>query len=429
MTPVKPGVVELRLIGFDVLGKVRMPKTPGAGPLRIPVALREDATAFVRDYLTVPHQLTLGATISGKSMYLRNLIKGLARQPVALVGIDCKRGVELAPFAPRLSALATDPDEAAELLPTLVKEMEDRYDLIKARQGIAPDIPDEEITSDIWGLPEYERPVPIVLFVDEVAELFLTATRKDETAVDDELIRRNPCRIKGAGKESSAERQIATVAQVDALADAVGPRWRLMVFLGAYGPMRPEEQAELRRKDVDLEAMTIRVRQAAPELTTGKRALGDTKSEVGKRIVVLPAFLRTDLRRHLDWYAEKDKGAEGLLFVGEKGKPFRRSSFGRKWRKARERIGMPEGFRFYDLRHTGHTLSTRSGATLKDTMVRAGQSSTRAALFYQHSDVERQQEVAGGLDDLVRAERKKGTKAGAAQADDGPSGADLVRDA
>ncbi|CAM5323093.1 hypothetical protein SPURM210S_02037 [Streptomyces purpurascens] len=25
----------------------------------------------------------------------------------------------------------------------------------------------------------------------------------------------------------------------------------------------------------------------------------------------------------------------------------------------------PDGFRFYDLRHTGHTLSTRSGATLK----------------------------------------------------------------
>ncbi|MFI9030280.1 tyrosine-type recombinase/integrase [Streptomyces sp. NPDC053560] len=250
-----------------------------------------------------------------------------------------------------------------------------------------------------------------------------------ETAVDDELIRRNPCRIKGAGKESSAERQIATVAQVDALADAVGPRWRLMVFLGAYGPMRPEEQAELRRKDVDLEAMTIRVRQAAPELTTGKRALGDTKSEAGKRIVVLPAFLRTDLRRHLDWYAEKDKGAEGLLFVGEKGKPFRRSTFGRKWRKARERVGMPEGFRFYDLRHTGHTLSTRSGATLKDTMVRAGQSSTRAALIYQHSDVERQQEVAGGLDDLVRAERRKGASPRAEQAGDGPSGANLVRDA
>lgn len=42
-----------------------------------------------------------------------------------------------------------------------------------------------------------------------------------ETAVDDELIRRNPSRIRGVGKESSAERQIAAAAQVDALAEAL----------------------------------------------------------------------------------------------------------------------------------------------------------------------------------------------------------------
>ncbi|GHI47294.1 hypothetical protein ScoT_34680 [Streptomyces albidoflavus] len=70
--------------------------------------------------------------------------------------------------------------------------------------------------------------------------------------------------------------------------------------------------------------------------------------------------------------------------------PFRRSTFGRKWRKARVTVGLPENFRFYDLRHTGHTLTTRSGATLKDTMVRAGQSNERAALIYQHSDTDRQ---------------------------------------
>ncbi|MGW6789557.1 FtsK/SpoIIIE domain-containing protein [Streptomyces chartreusis] len=182
---VKPGVVELRLIGFDVLRRVRMPRRREDGFLKVPVALREDATAFLRDYRAVPHELVLGATLSGKSMYLRNLIAGLARQPVALVGIDCKRGVELAPFASRFAALATDPGEAAELLPVLVKEMEDRYDLIKVRQAIAPGTPDEEITSDIWGLPEHERPVPIVLFVDEVAELFLVATRKDEERRDE----------------------------------------------------------------------------------------------------------------------------------------------------------------------------------------------------------------------------------------------------
>ncbi|MFI0905761.1 tyrosine-type recombinase/integrase [Streptomyces sioyaensis] len=226
-----------------------------------------------------------------------------------------------------------------------------------------------------------------------------------ETAVDDELIRRNPCRIKGAGKEAPAEREIATVEQVDALADAIGLRWRLMVYLGAYGPLRPEEQAELRRKDVNLDAMVLRIRQAAPELTTGRRALGDTKSDAGRRHLALPAFLHTDLQRHLDWYAEE--GAEGLLFVGEKGAPFRRSSFGRKWRRARAAVGLPEDFRFYDLRHTGHTLTTRSGATLKDTMVRAGQSSEKAALFYQHSNLDRQKEVASGLDAMVRAARQK----------------------
>ncbi|MGW1150969.1 tyrosine-type recombinase/integrase [Streptomyces rubiginosohelvolus] len=239
-----------------------------------------------------------------------------------------------------------------------------------------------------------------------------------ETAVEDELIRRNPCRIRGAGKEIAAERPVATVDQVDALADVLGPRWRLMVFLGAYGPLRPEEQAELRRKDVDLDDLTVRVRKAAPELTTGKRAEGPTKSEAGKRLVVLPAFLRKDLRRHLDWYAEK--GPDGLLFVGEKGKPFRRSTFGRKWRKARATVGLPENFRFYDLRHTGHTLTTRSGATLKDTMVRAGQSTERAALIYQHSDTDRQREVAAGLDQLVRARRTA--------AESQTSGTDVARD-
>ncbi|MFJ3667637.1 FtsK/SpoIIIE domain-containing protein [Streptomyces sp. NPDC090106] len=182
---VKPGVVELRLVGFNVLRKVRMPRRTRGGFLRVPVALREDATAFLRDYRAVPHELVLGATLSGKSMYLRNLLTGLAAQPVVLVGIDCKRGVELAPFAPRLSALATDPTQAAELLPVLVQEMEDRYDLIKARQGVVPGTPDELITSDVWGLPEGERPAPIVMFIDEVAELFLVASRKDEERRDE----------------------------------------------------------------------------------------------------------------------------------------------------------------------------------------------------------------------------------------------------
>lgn len=90
------------------------------------------------------------------------------------------------------------------------------------------------------------------------------------TATDDELIRRNPCRIKGAGKESAEERGIATVEQVYELAELVGSRWRLMVLLGAFTTLRPEELAELRRSDFDLVASTVRIRLAAPELNTGR---------------------------------------------------------------------------------------------------------------------------------------------------------------
>ncbi|MGW6604817.1 tyrosine-type recombinase/integrase [Streptomyces sp. NPDC055036] len=266
-----------------------------------------------------------------------------------------------------------------------------------------------------------------------------------QTAADDELIRRNPCRIKGAGKESADERPVATVEQVDALADAMGPRWRLMVYFAAYASLRPEEQAELRRPDVDLpdepdpcrrrdaaqhEPVLLRISRAAPELTTGRRVTGDTKSEAGKRAVVLPGFLCVDVRRHLDWFAAKEP--DGLLFVGERGAPFRRSTFGRKWRKARDKVGLPPNFRFYDLRHTGNTLVTQSGGTLKDVMVRAGQSSEKAALIYQHSPMDRQKEVAQGLDARVRAARKDAVSNhgdGRSDSDNVPSGASVVRHA
>ncbi|MFE2204184.1 FtsK/SpoIIIE domain-containing protein [Streptomyces rubiginosohelvolus] len=170
---VKPGFVELRMTGYDVLRRVKMPRRLPrkllAGPLVVPVALREDGTAFVRDYQKIPHSLTLGANQSGKSMYQRNLVSGLAKLPVGLVGIDCKRGVEQRGYAPRLSALAITPDEASGLLEALVGEMEERFDVL-SDHGV----------SDLWGLPAAVRPVPLVVLVDEVAELFLVSAKKDE---------------------------------------------------------------------------------------------------------------------------------------------------------------------------------------------------------------------------------------------------------
>ena len=226
-----------------------------------------------------------------------------------------------------------------------------------------------------------------------------------QTAVDDDLLRNNPCRIKGAGKEEADERPTAAIEQVFDLADAMGPRWRLMVLLGAFASLRPEELAELRRHSVDLDECSLRVTQASPELTNGRRVTGDPKTRAGKRTVYLPDFLLPELRRHMQWFAEKRP--DGLLFIGEKGAPFRRSTFGRKWRKARSKVGMPDNFRFYDLRHTGNTLAADTGAKLKDLMVRAGQSSERAQLIYQHSTAKHQRRLAHAIDAEVQQQLRK----------------------
>ncbi|MGW5196469.1 FtsK/SpoIIIE domain-containing protein [Streptomyces spiralis] len=175
----RSGVVEVRMTGYDVLKRVQMPARTDTRPMRVPVALREDGSVHYRDYRAIPHALTLGATESGKSVYQRNLVAGLAPMDVALVGIDCKQGVELFPLARRFSALADNPDTAAELLDALVTRMESVYQLIRAEQRITADTPDAEIAADIWDLPDDIRPTPIVVLVDEVAELALSTKKND----------------------------------------------------------------------------------------------------------------------------------------------------------------------------------------------------------------------------------------------------------
>jgi integrase len=73
------------------------------------------------------------------------------------------------------------------------------------------------------------------------------------------LIRRNPCRIKGADREHSPERPVLTVTQVYALAEAVSLRYRALILLAAFTSLRWAELVALRPGDIDLDARTVRV--------------------------------------------------------------------------------------------------------------------------------------------------------------------------
>jgi integrase len=108
------------------------------------------------------------------------------------------------------------------------------------------------------------------------------------TAVDDGLIRRNPCRIKGAGQERSPERPVLTIRQAFGLADAIDQRYRALILLAVFGSLRWGELAALRQRHIDPATGTLRVEVSVVELVDGSLVTGPPKSTAGKRIVFLP---------------------------------------------------------------------------------------------------------------------------------------------
>ena len=62
-----------------------------------------------------------------------------------------------------------------------------------------------------------------------------------QSAVDERVLRVNPCNLKGAAVERSAERPIISIEDVMALAEAIKPRYRLMVLLAGLVGLRRGE--------------------------------------------------------------------------------------------------------------------------------------------------------------------------------------------
>jgi integrase len=177
------------------------------------------------------------------------------------------------------------------------------------------------------------------------------------TAVDDDLVRRNPCRIKGAGSVHTEERPTATLEQVFAIAGSIQPRYRLLILLATFAQLRFGELIALRRSSIDVDAMELRVRKATAEMADGTQVDDDPKSRAGIRPISLPAALRPDIEWHLGHIAQP--GPMGRLFIGALGGIPRRRNFNRVWKQALKRAGVPDdvGLHLHDLRHTGSTWS------------------------------------------------------------------------
>jgi len=282
------------------------------------------------------------------------------------------RGLSIDPWAGRTTTLA---DLSASWMATRVGLRPRTVELYSSllRLHILPELGGAELAKltparvRSWhaGLLGKGRPGPI-----SVAKCYRLLKSILLTAVEDGLIARNPCMIKGASAERSAERPIATIDQVDALAEAVEDRWRLMILLATYGVLRLGELAGLTRRRIDLEKGTVSVVEQLQEMHDGSCHVGPPKTAAGRRTVAIPPHLLPELACHLDRYVGPEP--EAFVFTSPEGGPLRRSNFRtRVWLPATKAAGV-EGLHFHDLRHTGNTLAAATGASTKELMVRMG---------------------------------------------------------
>ena len=244
------------------------------------------------------------------------------------------------------------------------------------------------------------------------AHAYAVLTSIMSQALDDELIARTPCRIKGGGRAKvMREPDVLTLAELLALAEAMPRRHRALTLLAGLCGLRFGEAVALRRRDVDLEGGIIRVTRTAVR-TGGVKTTGPPKTEAGRRSVAMPRAVVDALETHLLEFPVTHR--DGLIFTGRDGNQlapsalyglparterrggriYRKEPFG--FMKARETIGKPS-LHWHDLRRTAATLGAQAGATVREMQSRLGHSTPNMALYYQGATAERDRRIADRL--------------------------------
>jgi integrase len=122
------------------------------------------------------------------------------------------------------------------------------------------------------------------------------------TAVKDGLLPSNPCQIERVmNPQRKREPVILSVAELADLANRVPERLKALVLVSAWCGVRWGEVIELRRKDIDVDAEVLFVGRGA---THRKGCAIDTPKSGKPRAVVIPPHIRTDLKHHLDVFAQ-----------------------------------------------------------------------------------------------------------------------------
>jgi integrase len=189
-------------------------------------------------------------------------------------------------------------------------------------------------------------------------------------AVHDGILARSPCSRRTSPPRAKQRPYVATTAQVWALHDAMPEELRAAILLGAFVGLRVAEACGLRVSDVDFlrGVITPAVQYPAEPL----------KTEISKTAIPIPRSLSTALGAHVGrWRAEHVLSGE----AGETGWQLGPWALERAFRVARVSVeGLPDGFRYHDLRHYMASMLIASGANVKVVQARLRHASATTTL-------------------------------------------------
>ena len=224
---------------------------------------------------------------------------------------------------------------------------------------------------------------------------YLTCSQVFEQATVDGILARSPCRGIDLPKDRQHEEMhFLEAEEVARLAEAIGERYRTLVFAAAYTGLRAGELGALKLTRLNLLTRTLEVVESTAEVR-GRLVVGPTKT--GRpRTVALPRFLAQMLGEHVGQYPS----SEGFVFTAAQGGPIRhRNFYQRHFQPAVLRAGLPPGLRFHDLRHTCAALLIANGRHMEEVKAHLGHSSIRVTSDrYGHLFPRARQALAEELD-------------------------------
>ncbi len=185
------------------------------------------------------------------------------------------------------------------------------------------------------------------------------------SAVEDELLIKNPCQIKRAmSTNRKREPVLLSVAELKAVAESIEPqRFKALVLLSAWGALRFGEVTELKRNDFSDDCSVVTVCRG---VTHHGQCVVKTPKSGKTRTIVLPPHIRADIKHHLDTFVGSQSDA--LLFsAGSRSRcgHVQQNVFREAFNAACKSVGR-QGVTHHGLRHLGATLAARAGATVAE---------------------------------------------------------------